>query len=168
MTVRHIYSWQPEATSRGWWALKRLLMELDSHLGKKLLLPGLLDELDLQDPQRNDGWTCLKVRRSFGVPASWKNLPDIMHDTEESDWQTANIGRTVFEIFCFMEKSAGYYEPIGWRWVPATLQQNFGWLSRQQNVSVNSRVLEVVCNVLPVNLGNKIICPSGVFDGVDE
>ena len=34
-------------------------MEFVSHLGKKLLLPELLDamlyELDMQDPQRNDG-----------------------------------------------------------------------------------------------------------------
>ena len=33
-------------------------MEFASHLGKKLLLPGLLDamlcELDVQDPQKND------------------------------------------------------------------------------------------------------------------
>ena len=33
-------------------------MEFVSHLGKKLLLPGLLDamlyELDMQDPQKND------------------------------------------------------------------------------------------------------------------
>ena len=33
-------------------------MELVSHLGRKLLLPGLLDvmlyELDMQDPQKND------------------------------------------------------------------------------------------------------------------
>ena len=46
-------------------------MEFVSHLGKKLLLPGLLDgmlgESDMQDPQRNDCWTCLKVRPSFGV-----------------------------------------------------------------------------------------------------
>ena len=36
--------------------MKRLLMELVCHLGKNLLLPGLLDvmlyELDLQDPQK--------------------------------------------------------------------------------------------------------------------
>ncbi|CAO2637477.1 hypothetical protein LEMLEM_LOCUS24000, partial [Lemmus lemmus] len=43
-----------QPTSRRRWALKKLLMELLSHLGKKLLLPGLLDELDMQDPQRND------------------------------------------------------------------------------------------------------------------
>ena len=29
-------------------------MELVSHLGKKLLLPELLDELDMWDLQRND------------------------------------------------------------------------------------------------------------------
>ena len=29
-------------------------MELVSHLGKKLLLAELLDELDMQYPQRND------------------------------------------------------------------------------------------------------------------
>ena len=41
-------------TSRGRRASKRLLMELLSHLGKKLFLLELLDELDMQDPQRND------------------------------------------------------------------------------------------------------------------
>ena len=29
-------------------------MEFASHLGKKLLLLGLLRELDMQDPQKND------------------------------------------------------------------------------------------------------------------
>ena len=40
-------------TSRGRWTSKKLFMEFVSHLGKKLLLPGLLDamlyELDMQD-----------------------------------------------------------------------------------------------------------------------
>ena len=39
----------------------------------------------------------------FLVATSYKSLPDILQGTEESDWQTDNIGRTVFEIFCFME-----------------------------------------------------------------
>ena len=42
-------------TSRARWALKILLMELARHLGKKLLLPRLLDimlyKLNMQDPQ---------------------------------------------------------------------------------------------------------------------
>ena len=29
-------------------------MELDSHLGKKLLLPELVDKLDTENPQRED------------------------------------------------------------------------------------------------------------------
>ena len=33
------------------------------------------------------------------------------------------------------------------------VQKNFGWLPRQWEVSVNSRVLEVAYNALPVNLG---------------
>ncbi|CAO2637977.1 hypothetical protein LEMLEM_LOCUS24248 [Lemmus lemmus] len=45
-----------QSISRGRWALKRIFMELVSHLGKKLLLPGLLDvmlyELDMEDPQK--------------------------------------------------------------------------------------------------------------------
>ena len=45
-------------TSRGRWAPKKLLMEFTRHLGKKLLLPGLLDallyEMDMQDQQKND------------------------------------------------------------------------------------------------------------------
>ena len=62
-----------------------------------MALPGLLDDLDMQNLQRNDCLTCLKVRQSFRVPASWKSLLDILQDTEESNGQTANIGRTVFE-----------------------------------------------------------------------
>ena len=75
MTIRHICSWQYQSTSRGRWASKRLLMEFVSHLGKKLLFAWTA-WLDSQDPQRNDCWTCLKVRWSFGVSTSWKNLPD--------------------------------------------------------------------------------------------
>ena len=53
MTVRHICSLQHQATSRGRWALMRILMESVTHLGKKLFLPGLL-ELDMQNLQRSD------------------------------------------------------------------------------------------------------------------
>ena len=122
----------------------------------KLLLPGLLDgmlyELDIHDHQQKDCWICLQVRQSFRVAASLKYLPDILQDTEESDWQTANIGKTAFQISCFMEKSARYYGPVGWRWMPTVLQKNFRWLSRKWDVSVNSRVLEVTCNALFVYL----------------
>ena len=56
--MKHMCSWQYQSTSRERWASKRLLMELVSHLGKKLLLPRLLDvilyELDMQDPQKSD------------------------------------------------------------------------------------------------------------------
>ena len=48
----------------------------------------------------------------WGDPASWKNLPDILQDTEKCDWQTAYIGRNVFEISCFIERSARYYGPV--------------------------------------------------------
>ena len=117
ITMRHICSWQQQSTSRGRWASKSLLMEFASHLGKKLLLPGLLDELDMQNPQRNDCWICLKVKWCFRVPDLWKSLQDILQDTEESNWQTANRDRTVFEVSCFMEKSTWYYGPVGWRWM---------------------------------------------------
>ena len=138
-------------------------MELVNHLGKKLLLPGLLDvmlyELDMQDPQKNN-WGCLKkVRQSFRVPASWKSLPDVLQDTEKSDWQIANIVGTLFKISCFMEKSVGYYGPVGWRWVPQHYRRTLS------DISVNSRVFEVTYNGLPAYWGN-IIYSSGVFDGI--
>ena len=47
-----------------------------------------------------------------------------------------------------------------------TLQKNFGWLSRQRDVSVNSRTLEVAYNALPVYLGN--IISSGIFGRVGD
>ncbi|XP_049988698.1 zinc finger protein 54-like isoform X2 [Alexandromys fortis] len=54
MTMRHVCSWLHQSTSRGRWALKRLLMELVSHLGKKLLLRGLMHRLDTKNAQRED------------------------------------------------------------------------------------------------------------------
>ena len=69
-------------------------------------------QMDMQYWQKNDCWTCLKLRWSFEVPISWKSLIDILQDTEEGDWKTANIGGIVFEISCFMEKFAGYYGPV--------------------------------------------------------
>ena len=51
--------------------------------------------------------------------------------------------------------------------MPQWYRKTLGWLSRWQDVSVNSRVLKVANNVLPVYLGN-IIYPSGDFDGVEE
>ena len=119
MTMRHVCSWQHQSSSRGRWALKRLLMEFDSHLGKKLLLPRLLHRLHRENPQREDCWTWLKMRWSFGVPDSWKSLWDILQDTEESDW-------TVFKISCFMEMSAGHYGPLGWRWMPQWYKRTLG------------------------------------------
>ena len=119
MTMRHVCSWKHQSTSKGRWASKRLLIEFDSHLGKKLLLPWLLHKLDTKIPQREDCWTCLNVRWSFGVPASWKSLGDILQDTEESDW-------TVFEISCFMKMSVGYYGPEGRRWMPQRYRRTLG------------------------------------------
>ena len=74
-----------------------------SHLGKKLFLPGLLDnmlyKLDMQDPQKNDCWTCQKkVRHYFRIPAPPEKLPDIRQDIEESDWQTANVAEKIFKF----------------------------------------------------------------------
>ena len=129
MTMRHVCSWQHQSTSRGRRTSKRLLMELVSHLGKKLFLPGLLYKLDTENPQREDCWTCLKVRWYFGVPDSWKSLRDILQDTADSDW-------IAFEISCFMEMSAGYYGPEGWRWVPQRYRGTLGdWPGSEMSLS---------------------------------
>ena len=73
-------------------------------------------KVDMQDPQKNDYWIFQKkARHFFRVPASWKDMANILQDTGESDWQTANIGELVIQISCFMEKSARCYGPVGWR-----------------------------------------------------
>ena len=117
--MRHVYSWQHQSTSRGRWALKRLLVELVSYLGKKLLLPGLVHKLDTKNPQREDWWTRLMVRWSFSFPDSWKSLRDILQNTEENEW-------TVFEISCFMENSAGYHGPEGQEWMLQQYRKTLG------------------------------------------
>ena len=76
-------------TFRGRWASTKLLMEFTSHLGKKVLLSGLIDELDMHDPQRNDCCTWQKkVRWLFAV---MRELSDILQDTEESKWWTLPV-----------------------------------------------------------------------------
>ena len=146
MTMRHVCSWQHQSTSRGRRASKRLLMELVSHLGKKLLLPGLLHKLDTENPQREDCWTCLKVRWSFGVPDSWKSLRDILQDTADTDW-------TAFEISCFMEMSAGYYGPEGRKWMP---QRYRGTLGDCPGSKMSLSFLEFGSCLFLVYLGNSI------------
>ena len=141
MTMRHICSWQYQSTSRGRWASKRLLMEFDSHLGKKLLLPGLLHKLDTENPHRDDCWTCLKVTWSFGVPDSWKSLWDILQDTAESDW-------TVFGIFLLHGNVCWILWACRLKMDAQLIQKNFGWLYRQQDVSVISRVCKLLISCL--------------------
>ena len=155
MTMRHIYSWQHQSTSRGRWALKRLLMELISHLGKKLFLSGLLDELDMQDPQRNDCWTRLRwdvhqgscfmkesARHSAEYRRKW--LASCQY-WQNCLWNFLLHGKVCWILWvCRLKMDA------------TTVKNNFGWLSRQGDVSFISRVLEVAYNVLPVYLGNVI------------
>ena len=85
-----------------------------SQLIKKLLLLQLLDIILCKlDKQKNYCWAYLKkVRKPLRFPASWMSLSDTLQDTKECDWQTANIGETVFQISCFMQKSVGYYGPV--------------------------------------------------------
>ena len=123
IAMRHIYSWQHQSTFRVWTTSNRLLMEFATCFTRICFFLECLKVCYVcipsghAGPMENECWTCLKVRWSFRVPASWKNLPDILLDTEESDWQTANTGRNVFGISSFMEKSAGYYGAVGWRWI---------------------------------------------------
>ena len=69
----------------------RMYLQCDkaSHSGKRLLLPGLLDDMlyesDIQDPQKSDCHTFQKTGWSFRVPASQKKLPVILQDTEVSN-----------------------------------------------------------------------------------
>ena len=39
----------------------------------------------------------------FRVPASQKNLPDILQDTEKSNWQIVKKCETAFQIAYFMK-----------------------------------------------------------------
>ena len=127
-------------------ASKRILMELDSHLGKKLLLPGLMHKLDTENLQREDCWTCLTVRWSFTVSDSWKSLRDILQDTADIDW-------TVIEISCFMEMSAGHYGPEGRIWMT---QQYRGTLGDCPGSEMSLSFLEFEICFFLVCLGNIV------------
>ena len=87
-----------------------------------LALPGLLDsmlyKLDMQDSTKMTSELAKKKRwNSTSDFLFHESLLDILQDTEKSYWQTSDIGKTVFQISCLMEKSARHYGSVGWRWI---------------------------------------------------
>ena len=79
-------------------------LEFVSHLGKKLLLPGLLNGMLYElHVGLTEKWLLNLPKGEMVLlrgPNSWKSLADILQDTEKGNWQTANIGKTVFKISC--------------------------------------------------------------------
>ena len=108
-------------------ASKSLLMEFGSHLGNIQLLPGLMKE-----SVRNSTWHRRKWMSNCQY--RWKSLSNFL------------LHGKVYWILpaCRLKTDV------------LTLQMNFGWLSRQRDVSVNSIVLDVAYNAFPVYLGNII------------
>ena len=110
MIVRHICSWQHQSTSRRWWALKTFFMELVNHLGRNC---SCLDCLMLCCMN----WTCrvhkkwllkLPIEGISGFLLQESVYKTFCRTHKKSDWQTANMGRTIFDISWFMEAPPGY------------------------------------------------------------
>ena len=60
-------------------------------------------------------WLLMQDGHCYRIPASWKRQPDILQDTEKSNWQTANTGGQ-FKVSCFVKESGHTLWPTGWRW----------------------------------------------------
>ena len=143
MTVRHICSWQHQCTSRGRWALKTLLSESvwwTAYAGvtEKWLL-------NLPKGKTNPSGFLLHERvcqTLWGYRRKWLANCQCR---QTCLWNFLLRGKVCWILWaCRLKMDA------------STVQKNFVQLSRQWDVSVNSRVLDVSYNVLPVYLGNNI------------
>ena len=137
-------------------------MEFVSHLGKKLLLPGLLFGmlyyLKMQDPQKKCllnlpkedktilHGSCFMKESAIHSPEHRRKQPMNFVSTRQNRSSNLVLHGKICQILWICRLKMD---------VPM-IQKNFGLLSRQQDVSVNYRTLEVAHNTLPVYLGNNI------------
>ena len=143
MTVRQVCFWQHNYFKKIW-ASKRLLMGFVSHLGKKLLLSGLLDgvlyKLDMQDPKK---WL-------FNLPKTGEMVlwgPYFMKKSARHSvghrrkWLTNCQYRwNCLSNFLLHEKVCQILWACRLKMNAPMVQKNFGWLYSQRDVSVISRV----------------------------
>ena len=124
MTVRYILIWQHQATSKGWWASKRLLMEFANHLARNCFCLDYLTEhagltekwlLNLLKGEMVLWGSCFmndSVRHSAGYTRKW--LVNCQY-RQKCLWN-----------FCFVEKSARYYGPVDWILMPQQYRRTLG------------------------------------------
>ena len=98
-----------------------LSIEKASHLGKRLLLPGLLDGMCIT-------WICITLKKvtpdhskgqygSSGFLLHQRNF-QIFCRTQKKATDDLCIISIDLQISCFLKKSPGYYGPVGWRCMP--------------------------------------------------
>ena len=152
---------QNQLLKKGWWVLMKLVMEFAFNVTKLAIWARNCSRLDCLIVCYMP-WTCRTQRKVTDElskrgdgPSKFlfhrKKLPDILQDTEESNWWTLPVqGKT---IPFFMEKSARYYGPVGWRWMAQHYKRTLGdWPGSKMSLSI--RVLKVAYNVLSVYLDN--------------
>ena len=114
MTMRHICSW-----------LHQLLQEEDGHWRGSLWSLWDLWARNCSSLDCLMNWTHRTHREMTAelpkgetfLQGSCFMKESARHSAGHRRKSLTNIGGTVFEISCLMEKSAGFYGPVGWRWM---------------------------------------------------
>ena len=159
MTMRYICFWQNHSALKRWWIRRGSLWSLLAIWARNVL-----------------AWTalCYALWTGYvGPTEKWlMNLPKesetVLHErvcqtfcrihththTHTHKWLTScQYRQNCLSNFLLHEKVCQILWACRLKMDTLTLQNNFGWLPRQSDVSINSTVLEVACNALPVYLG---------------
>ena len=141
--MRHICFWQHQLLQRGWWASKKLVMEfalnvtrLAESLGRKVLLPGLLDsvlyEPDMLDPQKSD-WLLNFSKSGKVLQGSCFMKESARHSAGHRRKWLINCQYKWNCLWNFLLHGKVWW--ILWacrlKMDAPMLHKNFGWLSRQ-------------------------------------
>ena len=120
------------------------------------LLNGMLYELDMQDAQKK--WLLSLPKGKTVLQGSCLMKESARHSAGHRRKWLTNCQKRLNSLSDFLlhEKVCQILWACRLEMDVPTLQKNFGRLFRQQDVSVNSRVLKVAYKALSVNLGNII------------
>ena len=165
--MRHVCFWQHQLLQRGWWALKKLIMEFAFNVTRLAIWAincscfFCITLCCMSWTFRSHRGVTAKHSKEWDGPSGFlihRRSYQIFFRIQKSNWQTAKIDKRAFQISCFVKKLPRYYGPVRLKRDTPRSQKNNGGLSRNQGVAVIFRVLEVAYNTLPANLANITFC----------
>ena len=131
--MRHVCFWQYQLLQRGQWELKKIVMEFAFNVTRLATLVSNCSFLDYLMVYCMN-WTCRTHRKMTAELANrrWDSPSAFLLHERVCQTFCRTQKKATDELCqhkencCFMEKSARYYGPIGWRWMPQQYRRTLG------------------------------------------